>query len=172
MSNENFVEMLNKSDEDARVAKISRENVEAYILKRLNRQRSIGSAILDKKAGKRIYYVADAAEFIEKDLHWLAARNFKIEEIREHWVSFVALDAWGRAMGTFTVHTEDLNLSTWDYAKKVRGSIAKVKARKIAEAKRTQEQDLKKLRDQVKAAEKALAAAVKAAEDRGAVFAK
>lgn len=172
MSKENFSELLAKSEEDARVAKISRDDVEGYIQKRLKDKLSIGSAIIDKKAGKRIYYIEDAAKVIEKRFHWLAARRFKIEKITDFYVVVDAQDAWGRSMGQFTIHLSDLNLSTWDFAVQVRSSVARVKAAKVAEAKRTQEQDLKKLRDQVKAAQRALELAEKAVEAKMTVSAK
>lgn len=172
MSKENFSELLAKSEEDARVARISRDDVEDYIQKRLKDKLRIGSAIIDKKAGKRIYYTEDAANIIEKRFHWLAARNFTIEKITDFFVVVDAKDAWGRSMGQFTIHLSDLNLSTWDFAVKVRESITYVKAAKEAEAKRTQEQDLKKLRDQVKAAQRALELAEKAVEAQTTVSAK
>lgn len=172
MSKENFTELLAMSEEDARVAKISRDNVEGYIQKRLKDKLRIGSAIIDKKAGKRIYYTEDAANIIEKHFHWLAARSFTIEKITDFFVVVDAKDAWGQRMGQFTIHLSDLNLSTWDFAVKVRASIIWLKAAKKAEAKRTEEQDLKKLRDRVKAAQKALDQAVKAVEDKGALAAK
>jgi hypothetical protein len=172
MSKENFSELLATSDEDARVAKISRDNVEEYIQKRLKDKLRIGSSIIDKKAGKRVYYIEDAAKIIEKRFHWLAARRFTIEKITDFYVVVDAKDAWGRSMGQFTIHLSDLNLSTWDFAVQVRSSVARVKAAKVAEAKRTQEQDLKKLRDRVKAAQRELELAEKAVEVRTAVSTK
>lgn len=172
MLKENFSELLAKSEEDARVATISRDNVEEYIQKRLKDKLSIGSAIIDKKAGKRICYIEDAAKIIEKRFHWLAARRFTIEKITDFYVVVDAKDAWGRSMGQFTIHLSDLNLSTWDFAVQVRSSVARVKAAKVAEAKRTQEQDLKKLRDQVKAAQRALELAEKAVEAKMTVSTK
>lgn len=172
MSKENFSELLAKSDEDARVAKISRDNLEEYVQKRLKDKLRIGSSIINKKAGKRIYYIEEAATIVGKRFHWLAARSFTIEKVTDFYVVVDAKDAWGRSMGQFTIHLSDLNLSTWDFAVQVRSSVARVKAEKIAQAKRTQEQDLKKLRDQVKAAQRALELAEKAVEAQMTASAK
>lgn len=172
MSNPNFSEMLATSDADAVVAKRSRDNVETYIQKRLHTRLAIGSSIINKKSGERVYNIEQAKQIIGKDFHWLAARSFAIERITDYIVVVDAKDAWGRSMGQFTIEISDLHLSTWDFAVKVRASIARVKAAKVAEAKRTQEQDLKKLRDQVKLAQNALDKAVKAAEEKGALTAK
>lgn len=172
MSKPNFSEMLAQSEADAVVANRSRDNVETYIQKRLHTRLAIGSAIIDKKSGERVYSVEQAQKIIGKDFHWLAARKFTIERVTNYLVVVDAKDAWGRSMGQFTIELSDLHLSTWDFAVKVRASIARVKAAKVAEAKRTQEQDLKKLRDQVKLAQRALDKAVKDAEEKGALFTK
>lgn len=165
-SKPNFSEMLATSDADAAVAKVSRDAVEAYLMKRLKDHSRTGSSIINKKAGYRVYDTTQAKDIIEKRYHWLVARNFEITKITKFFVVIDAKDAWGRSIGEFTVHISELHLSTWDFAVEVRKSISYIKKLKADEAKRTEEQDLKKLRDQVKAAQKALDNAVQAVEAR------
>lgn len=165
-SKPNFSEMLATSDADAAVAKVSRDAVEAYLMKRLKAHSRTGSSIINKKAGYSVYDTTQAKDIIEKRYHWLVARNFEITQITDYIVVFIAKDAWGKSIGEFTVHINELQLSTWDFAVKVRRSINYIKMLKVDEAKRTEEQDLKKLRDQVKAAQKALDNAIQAVEAR------
>jgi hypothetical protein len=156
MSNGNFEELLTKSDKDAEVAKVSRDALEAHLQKQLKEKARIGAAILNKKHGESVYNIETAKKVVGPNYHWLVGRSFTIGKVTKYFVTFHANDAWGRSIGEFTVHHLELNLSTWDFAVRVREAITRVREAQKAELKRTKEQNMKKLRDAVKAAQRAL----------------